>query len=204
MRALLKSIFLSLAFGLALSPGSAWAAEEKLDLSKASGQSAPEINSGGMILQMVLALGFTVLVIWVVYRGLKLWNNKSPKGVKDSAAVEVLSKTEVDRDMTVYVLKLGDTVSAVGKTSQGTTLLKEMSMEEAVADGLASSINPSSQSVASVWNEIRKRHQSRKTKSEPIDIESILQETQPSRVEDLLKEQPLTIDQLLDREDGAQ
>ena len=183
-----------------IAPSSSVAAQDnKLNLPKPTGENTPRIDSGGMILQMIFALGITVLVIWLVYKALRVWNRKSSGGIKNSAAVEVLSRTEIDRDMTVYVLKLGDTVSAVSRTSQGATLLKEMSLEEAQRDGLTTSINPSSQSIVSVFNELKRRRS--RPAGEPIDIDSIIAEAQPAKVDELLDGPSiLTVDQLLDDE----
>ena len=168
-------------------PSTALAASEKdkLQLGPTSGSQAPHVDSAGLFLQMFLALAVTIGVIWLVYRGLKMWNKKSSGGTSQSPAVQVISRTEVDRDMTVYVLQLGDTVSVVSRTSQGSTLLREMSREEAEIDGLHTSVNPVSQSLGSVWGEMRARLAKDKSPSEAVSVE------------DLLGEKTLTVDDLL-------
>jgi flagellar biogenesis protein FliO len=169
-------------------PSTALAVSENapLKLGKTSGGNAPHVSSGGLFLQMALALAITIGVIWLVYRGLKLWNKRSSGGTQQSAAVQVISRTEVDRDMTVYVLQLGDTVSVVSRTSQGSTLLREMSREEAEIDGLHSSINPVNQSLGGVIGEVRSKFSAKKKNSQP-----------PVSVEELLGEDTLTVDDLL-------
>lgn len=175
-------------------PAVSWAAGEntKIDLGKTSGSEAPQMNSGGLFLQMALALAVTVGVIWLVYRGLKIWNKRSQGGGQQSPAVQVISRTEVDRDMTVYVLQLGDTVSVVSRTSQGSTLLRELSREEAEFDGLHKSINPVKQSVGSVLGELRAR-MSKPKESQP-----------PVRVDDLLEDEVLHVEDLLRPEEGEE
>ena len=182
----LSPFLLLCSIGLLLPSGALAASEnDALQLGKTSGSQAPQVNSGGLFLQMALALAITIGVIWLVYRGLKLWNKRSSGGTQQSAAVQVISRTEVDRDMTVYVLQLGDTVSVVSRTSQGSTLLREMSREEAEIDGLHTSVNPVSQSLGSVLGEVRARF-SKGTDS-----------LETANVEDLLGEKTLTVDDLL-------
>lgn len=181
--------FLILCFTGLLLPSSALAASENtpLKLGKTSGSEAPHVSSGGVFLQMALALAITILVIWLVYRGLKLWNKRSNGGTQQSAAVQVISRTEVDRDMTVYVLQLGDTISVVSRTSQGSTLLREMSREEAEIDGLHTSVNPVSQSVGSVIGELRSRFAKDNKELPTVSVEELLDEKMTT-VDDLLAE----------------
>jgi flagellar biogenesis protein FliO len=170
-----------------------------LKLGKPSGSESPHINSSGIILQTFIALIFTVFVIWAIYRGLKFWNSKGGGKAKQSSAVEVLSRTEVDRDMTVCVLRLGNTVSVVSRTSQGSTLLKEMSLFEAEAAGLTTSVNDSNQNVVHFIKELKERR--RNKASEPVQIDQLLEDTQPLHVDELIEQRVFNIDDILEGED---
>ena len=192
-------MILTAVLGLTLPAQSLAAAPSpQLDLTKTSGNQAPHIDSGGIILQTFLALLFTVFVIWVIYRGLKFWNSKGGSKAKHSSAVEVLSRTEVDRDMTVCVLRLGDTVSVVSRTSQGATLLKEMTLSEAAQDGLTASVNDSNQNIIKFIKEIKGR--SRSKTSTPMPIDQLLASSQPLSVDDLMEQGVFNIDDMLEGE----
>lgn len=147
----------------------------------------PAVESGGMFVKTLLALAFTLLVIWVVYKFMKRINFRT-RSSGSGPAVEVLSRTQLDREMSVYVLRLGEQVSVVSRSGSGSSVISEMSEQEARQAGLLASVNPSDQRVKTVFSELRSRFRP----APPLP---------PEQVDFLIGEENLTVDQLLAEQD---
>lgn len=185
--------------GLLCAPASAWAASEQqpLNLPPKQQSTPPTVDAGGMLLKTVIALAFVVLIIWVVYKLMKKLNFRTSSS-GGGPAVEVLSRTQLDREMAIYVLRLGSQISVVSKSGNSSAVIRQMSHEEAEQLGLLKSVNPSDQRLKVVLGELKQRlRPSPEGEAQPID--ELLAE-KPVTVDELMEAPALSVDDLLERD----
>lgn len=172
---------------------------QPLRLPDPSAGKPPVVESGGMFVKTLLALAFTLLVIWVVYKLMKRLNFRT-RSSGSGPAVEVLSRTQLDKEMSVYVLRLGNQVSVVSRSGSGSSLIRQMSQEEAEGSGLLASVNPSDQRVKTVLSEIKSRLRPAPPLP-PEQVDLLLGDTQNLTVDQLLSEESVwSVNDLLERE----
>lgn len=171
-----------------------WAAEsDPLNLPAPERSKPVAVDSGSYLLKTLIALAVVVLIIWVAYKLLKKLNLRASSSGR-GPAVEVVSRTQLDREMAIYVLRLGSQISVVSKAGSGSTVLSSMSEEEALGLGLLSSVNESDQRLKSVFQELRSRMGSRTSSAAPAAVDALLGEELDMYVGD---SGPATVDELL-------
>jgi len=196
-----KILLISAAFWVA--GVSTAAADKPLNLPRSENKAPVAIDNGSLLLKTTLALAFTVFVIWVLSKVIKRSTSQKIKGGR-GPAVEVLSRTALDKEMTVYVLRLGNQISVVSRSGSGSTLLRQISLQEAEEIGLLSSVSDQDQRAVTVAKELvaRFRSQPARAVQVPQDVESLLadQDIDLHDAGSLLAAQPLTVQQMMEEE----
>lgn len=103
--------------------------------------SGPSGGDGAMLLHSALAVVVVVAIIVVLYRVLRALS-RSTADAQGALEVELLSRTPIGKDLVISVLRVGERVQVVANGSAATTVLRDLSYEQAVQEGLTIQRSP--------------------------------------------------------------
>lgn len=170
--------------------------QQPLNLPEDGSAQATDFNVWAMLFRTVVAMALTVGVIFLVYKFFKSMHSR-PGIAGRGPALECMSRTVVDRDLTLYVLRNGEQVTLLARSSHEMKILRQMSCQEAEEQGLTKSVEPASQNFKLNLREAKQKleqlsKQRFGTRGQAA-IESQGSQAEPAVVE----EQPRSVDELL-------
>ena len=173
------------------------AEDQAVNLPDTQTTKAPTVDAGSTLLKTILALALVVGIIWVAYKLMKKFNFRTSSS-GHGPAVEVISRTQLDRDMSVYVLRLGSQVSVVSRSGSGSSVLRTVNQEEAEQLGLMSSVNETDQRLKTALLEIKARIKPGAKTASQGSVEELLEDPD---LDLMVGDQGLaTVDELLEQE----
>lgn len=170
--------------------------QQPLNLPEDGSAQATDFNIWAMLFRTVVAMALTVGVIFLVYKFFKSMHSR-PGLAGRGPALECMSRTVVDRDLTLYVLRNGEQVTLLARSSHEMKILRQISCQEAEEQGLTKSVEPASQNFKLNLKEAKQKLETLSRQRFGTRSKTGAENGEPSEETSVVEEQPQSVEELL-------
>lgn len=108
-----------------------------LNLPSSSPEPASSGVGAGTFVRTLVALIAVLGIVWIVYRAMKFLAGQQQSGPGRAAEVTLISHSQLDKQLGIYVVRVGDVVQTIAVGSgQAPTVTRTLTSVEARAEGL--------------------------------------------------------------------